>query len=329
MKKLSSALLGAILVLFLTCCQQGPTDKTSIVSTTSTSQFQSATPTYTHIAPTETHAFPTQHPSPTTVTPTETPQPTPLPSVTPTFIPPPPAIVEIGQTWVSPIDGAEMVSIPAGEFTMGSDEADIPPKESPAHTVYLDAFYIDKYEVTNTQYRACVEAGGCLQLRKKDYYDNPDLADHPVINVTIDWARRYCKWAGKRLPTEAEWEKAARGIDERTYPWGEGIDCDHAQYQDCGGQTVPVGSYPTGVSPYGVHDMAGNVWEWTSDRFQEDYYQVSPERNPKGGERGNEWVFRGGSWSEEGSLLRSTYRTWYNPDAQYYNLGFRCVRVLR
>jgi formylglycine-generating enzyme required for sulfatase activity len=220
-----------------------------------------------------------------------------------------------------------MVGVPAGEFIMGRDDGN--EDEGPAHTVYLDAFYIDVLEVTNSLYRVCLEAGGCMPLNKPDYFDNPELADHPVVNVTIDWAKRYCKWAGKRLPTEAEWEKAARGTDERTYPWGEGIDCEHAHYKDCGGQTIPVGSLPLGASPYGALDMAGNVWEWVSDRYQVDYYQVSPARNPKGGSRGIEWSFRGGSWSESEGLLRSTYRTWYNPNAQYYNLGFRCVRTPR
>lgn len=250
---------------------------------------------------------------------------TPLPTPTKTPVPPPPLIEEAGQVWVSSIDGVEMVGVPAGEFIMGRDDAKYE-RESPAHTVYLDAFYIDKLEVTNDLYRTCLEAGGCLEIERPEYFDNPDLADHPVINVDIEMARRYCGWAGKRLPTEAEWEKAARGTDERTFPWGEGIDCDHAQYKECGGQTVPVGSYPLGASPYGALDMAGNVWEWAPDLFAEDYYQDSPERNPTGGDRGNEFVFRGGSWTESGDLLSSTYRTWYNPNAQYYNLGFRCVR---
>jgi formylglycine-generating enzyme required for sulfatase activity len=273
----------------------------------------------------------TLQPSPTALPPSPThtalaPTQTPVPSVTPTPVPPPPPIVEPGQVWVSPIDRAEMVGVPAGEFVMGRDNAEYS-REGPAHTVYLDAYYIDMLEVTNAQYRICLEVGGCLQIERPEYFDNPDLSDHPVINVNIEMARRYCRWAGKRLPTEAEWEKAARGTDERTYPWGEKIDCDHAQYKECGGQTVPVGSFPQGASPYGALDMAGNVWEWAPDLFVEDYYQDSPARNPTGGTRGNEFVFRGGSWTESGDLLRSSYRTWYNPDAQYYNLGFRCLRV--
>ncbi|HET6443133.1 MAG TPA: formylglycine-generating enzyme family protein [candidate division Zixibacteria bacterium] len=263
-------------------------------------------------------------PSPTALflKPTETPP----PSATPSPVPPPSPIDEPGQVWVSPIDGAEMVGVPAGEFIIGRDDAEYS-REQPAHTVFLAAYYIDKLEVTNDLYRACKEAGGCLEIERTEYFDNPNSHDHPVINVNKEMARIYCRWAGKRLPTEAEWEKAARGTDERTYPWGEGIDCDHAQYKECGGQTVPVGSFPLGASPYGALDMAGNVWEWAPDLFLEDYYQNSPERNPTGETRGNEYVFRGGSWSESGQLLSSSDRTWYNLDAQYYNQGFRCVRT--
>jgi formylglycine-generating enzyme required for sulfatase activity len=246
-----------------------------------------------------------------------------LPSATPTLVPPP-AVVKAGQVWVSPIDGAEMVGIPAGEFTMGNDEGYS--DEQPAHTVYLDAFYIDKYEVTNAQYRKCKEAGACAGPFDTIYYDNADYNQHPVVFVRWSWAKAYCRWAGKRLPSEAEWEKAARGTDGRTYPWGEGIDCDHAQHKECGGQTVPVGSKSKGASPYGALDMAGNVWEWAADRYQEDYYQAAPDRNPQGPDKGTAQVMRGGSWSEAPANVRSAYRSWYMPDARYFNLGFRCAR---
>ena len=253
--------------------------------------------------------------------PSETPQPTPT-----TKIEPPSAITEVGQAWINPVDGAEMVGVPAGEFRMGTGNGY--EWEGPEHTVYLDPYYIDKLEITNAQYRACEEAGKCVELLRRDYIDDPDLDQHPVVNVTWHWAKKYCKWAGKRLPTEAEWEKSARGTDGRRYPWGDEIDCEHAHYKDCGGETIPVGSLPAGASPYGALDMAGNVWEWVIDGWQEDYYQVSPYENPQGPEiKGPQdmRVFRGGSWSESGDLLRSTYRTWYETDAQYYNLGFRCV----
>jgi len=252
---------------------------------------------------------------------------TPLPSATPTLVPPP-AVVETGQVWVSPIDGAEMVGVPAGEFIMGSadDAPDAWDWEKPQHAVYLDAFYMDKYEVTNARYRKCVEAGACAWPFDTTYYENADYNQHPVVYVGWHWAKDYCEWAGKRLPTEAEWEKAARGTDGRTYPWGEGIDCDHAQYKECGGQTVPVGSKSKGASPYGALDMAGNVWEWVSDRYQEDTYQATPARNPQGPKKGTGQVMRGGSWSEPAVNVRCACRSWYMPDARYFNLGFRCAR---
>jgi formylglycine-generating enzyme required for sulfatase activity len=219
-----------------------------------------------------------------------------------------------------------MVGVPAGEFQMGTGNGY--EWEGPEHTVYLDPYYIDKLEITNAQYRECVAVGSCMKLEKRTYIDDPAYDNHPVVNVTYHWAKSYCKWAGKRLPTEAEWEKAARGTDGRMYPWGDEIDCDQAQYKDCGGETVPVGSYPLGASPFGALDMAGNAWEWVIDEWGEDYYQISPHKNPQGPEvKGpqDRRVFRGGSWSESPDLLRSTYRTWYETNAQYYNLGFRCV----
>ena len=255
-------------------------------------------------------------------------QPPPTPEPIPTIkIEPPPAITEAGQIWINPVDGSEMVSVPAGEFEMGTDNGY--EWEGPEHTVYLDSYYIDKLEITNAQYRDCVENGPCLKLEKTAYIDDPEYDQHPVVNVNWHWARTYCKWAGKRLPTEAEWEKAARGTDGRNYPWGDEVDCDQAQYKECGGQTIPVGSLPAGASPYGALDMAGNAWEWVLDEWQEDYYTVSPLENPQGptdpGNVREIHVFRGGSWSEPGELIRSTYRTWYETGAQYYNLGFRCV----
>jgi len=175
-----------------------------------------------------------------------------------------------------------------------------------------------------------VDAGVCTRTTKPEYYDNPELEHHPMVNVTRSWAKRYCGWAGKRLLTEAEWEKVARGTDERTYPWGEDVDCEHAHYKECGGQTIPVGGKPEGVSPYGAQDMAGNVWEWVNDRYEEDYYQNSPESNPQGPETwtawNDAWVIRGGSWSEDPAYVRTSYRSRYNPNARYYNLGFRFAK---
>jgi formylglycine-generating enzyme required for sulfatase activity len=211
-----------------------------------------------------------------------------------------------------------MVRVPAGEFTMGSDSGRA--VEKSVHRVYLDEFYIDKYEVTNEQYGQCVSAGPCSPNSKYDGFTDPR---QPVVGVDWNQATTYCSWAGKRLPTEAEWEKAARGTDGRTYPWGEGIDCSRANYGDCKhGKTKPVGSYPSGASPYGAMDMAGNVWEWVADWYDANYYQSSPNRNPTGQYR----VLRGGSWDFNFRNVRTSLRFWVNPTYRYLSFGFRCVR---
>ena len=195
-------------------------------------------------------------------------------------------------TPVTAPDGAKMVLVPAGPFTMGSNRGS--DNEQPVHDVTLAAFYIDQYEVTNAQYRACVEAGGCAEAPGcSERYDDPDKVDHPV--VCIDWhqARAYCEWRGDRLPTEAEWEKAARGTDGRTYPWGEIVVSDLGNYDYNSEDTTPVGSYLYGVSPYGVYDMAGNVWEWVQSEYRDYPYQADDGREDLDG-RTNVRVLRGG-----------------------------------
>lgn len=228
----------------------------------------------------------------------------------------------------------EMVTVPKGSFIMGADNKDV--MERPAHRVDLKAYFIDKYEVTNKQYQVCVDARGCNEpvdfgsKTRPSYYGNDDFGDYPVVNVSWEMARSYCEWRGARLPTEAEWEKAARGVDERTYPWGEGgVDCDKANYNACTGKdTSPVDKHAPGQSPYGVFDMAGNVWEWVADRYQENYYSTigANSSNPSGPDEGSERVIRGGSWFNSSKSLYTTLRNFSDPSKTYNYVGFRCAK---
>jgi formylglycine-generating enzyme required for sulfatase activity len=227
----------------------------------------------------------------------------------------------------APKEQAAMVSVPAGEFWMGCNEQaakDCMADEKPYHKVYLDAFYINKFLVTQSEYNECVKSGKCRENRK---YPGFTGDRQPVIGVNWDDAKAYCEWAGKRLPTEAEWEKAARGTDGRIYPWGNSIDATRANYYDSNiGKTVNVGSYPAGASPYGALDMAGNVLEWVSDWYNENYYITSPGKNPKGPDSGKYRVMRAGSWSDLAAYLSVSHRFIIDPANQYYSKGFRCAR---
>ncbi|MFN2286325.1 MAG: formylglycine-generating enzyme family protein [Anaerolineae bacterium] len=254
-----------------------------------------------------------------------------------------------GMSFSSVATAVDEVYVPAGAFGMGcaQDYTGIhcDGDASPIHLVYLDAFYIDKVQVTNAQYAACEAAGVCphplsdASVTRPDYYTNPKYASYPVINVRWSYANAYCTWVRKRLPTEAEWEKAARGTDLRPFPWGyEQPTCERTNTailrpgdvlpDPCVGDTVAVGMYPQNASPYGVLDMVGNVREFVNDFYQKYYYATSPYYNPTGPEEdlGKYHLARGGGWYDH--LVLST--NWVRHDEAsaevFEHIGFRCAR---
>lgn len=226
----------------------------------------------------------------------------------------------------------EMIKIPAGEFIMGTDER--LSDEGPQHTVFLKEYLIDKYEVTNLQYKKFIDA---TRRKSPSHFENrtyPDgKADHPVTFVSWDDANAYCAWAGKRLPTDEEWEKAARGTDGRTFPWGDKFELDKANMplrwrelnQD--GDTTPVGAFPAGVSPYGVFDMSGNVWEWTSS-----WYEAYPGNTRQSENYGKTYkTLKGGSWWDCsfykcGISAPSFNRSFFITGTKNKSFGFRCAK---
>jgi formylglycine-generating enzyme required for sulfatase activity len=275
-----------------------------------------------------------------------------------------------------------MVYVPAGEFVMGNSGAQwvwsgnlrdgdldlqVFTDESPQHTVFLDAFWIDQTEVTVAMFRTFVEDTGYETTAEREGWGSPWTAgpieeewphiegvdwrhprgpssdgepDHPVVQVTWYDAAAYCEWAGARLPTEAQWEKAARGTDGRLWPWGDaydgrlgsfcGAECPivrwrHLSHSDGYAFTAPVAFFPGGASPYGALDMAGNVWEWVADWYGEDYYAGSPSQNPPGPETGAERTQRGGAWIDNQSWVRCTVRHHTSPSVRCDDLGFRCA----
>jgi serine/threonine protein kinase len=244
--------------------------------------------------------------------------------------------LSIGSTMISNKDGMTLVYVPAGEFTMGSDSGDF--NEKPIHTVYLDAFWIDQTEVTNAIYAKCVQDSKCVQPKVTTYYNDANYASHPVVYVSWNDAKAYCSWADRRLPTEAEWEKAARGQDGTIYPWGNIFDgkllnfCDtncpifwaNPSFDDGYADVAPVGSYPSGKSMYDVLDMAGNVWEWVADWYSNLYYAGSPASNPLGPVSGQYRVLRGGSHQEQSVDVRSSNRDGSEPSLASLDRGFRC-----
>jgi formylglycine-generating enzyme required for sulfatase activity len=224
--------------------------------------------------------------------------------------------------WVSTVDGMPMAFVPEGAFNMGSTKGQ--GDEVPVHSVWLDAFWIDMTEVTMEMYDQCSAAGACEENQCSIWTGKK----YPA--VCVDWfmAKDYCAWAGRRLPAEAEWEKAARGTDERTYPWGEGLSTALAHYDEdyTTENSKPVGSYPQGASPYGALDMAGNAWEWVQDWYDYSYYRSQTTwRNPTGPASGELKIIRGGSWDSLGEEVTATYRGWLFLDEISDDIAFRCV----
>ena len=227
-----------------------------------------------------------------------------------------------------PVEGA-MAVVPAGEFLMGSPTGDS--DEQPAHKVYVDAFSMDKYEVTVGQYASFLQAKGIDPPSDWKTMNQPSHQKRPVANVDSTDAAAYCKWAGKRLPTEAEWEKAARGTDGRLYPWGNDPPTPlHANFGKSDwnnhGVLAPIGTFEDGKSPYGIYDMAGNVWEWVNDWYDYNYYKTSPSKNPAGPSSGGTKVIRGGAWNSNPRAMRSANRSLISPTDQGLN-GFRCAKT--
>jgi serine/threonine protein kinase/formylglycine-generating enzyme required for sulfatase activity len=235
-------------------------------------------------------------------------------------------------TEITDSKGVSMMLVPAGEFTMGSNNGET--NEKPVHIVNLNAFYMDKYEVTNALYEACVDVGVCdppheiSSYTHASYYGNPQYDNYPVVMLDWSQAKSYCEWRDARLPTEAEWEKAARGADNSTYPWGEGIDDTYANYYFTVGDTTAIGSYGKGKSPYGIYDMSGNVSEWVADWYSNTYYQNSPLMDPRGPASGPGHVIRGGGWLNTDRDVRASRRPSPSDGVTPFDFsfGFRCAR---
>jgi formylglycine-generating enzyme required for sulfatase activity len=237
----------------------------------------------------------------------------------------------------------EWVLVPAGEFEMGSDGASADSDEKPMHKVHLDSFYIGKYEVTNRQYETFVDATGhrapenCCDPRYNVWRAKdplPGTNEIPVVNVSWDDAAAFCKWAGGRLPTEAEWEKAARGTDGRKYPWGNdpvtgnraNYGIENVTFWEGPATLAKKDQYEFGKSPYGAYEMAGNVWEWVQDFYDPDYYKNGLAKNPTGPASGKDRVIRGGSWQNTPEILRSSNRNKSAQDDRRVYVGIRCAK---
>lgn len=247
------------------------------------------------------------------------------------------------------MDGMTQLLVPAGSVYMGGLDVLLENDELPAHHVQLNAFWVDQLEVTNGMYGLCVTAGICkppVKLNsdnRSDYFGNPEFQDYPVVYVSWYDANAYCQWTGRRLPSEAEWERAARGDSLNNYPWGNELPNElYANANNTVGDTTRVGSYPAGMSQFGALDMAGNVWEWVADYYQGNYYENSPAENPTGPENGGLNFLRsirGGGYQDDMISMRVSnrgYEVGPDPSAQpntdaYYGkssvkIGFRCVQ---
>ena len=339
MKKLSRIWMLVLIVSVVGC---GRTAEPSPAAETAGRSLSPTMPTVIEILPTST-------PKPPPSTPTYTPVPTSMPTATPstaeaatmtpvelTATPTQASSAEAATmtpveltatpTQASPAEvEAPMMAIPAGEFTMGSDVED----ERPAHVVFVGAFEIDMFEVTNEEFARFVEETDYVTDAEKEGDSMPwrvyaeGKPKHPVVKVSWNDAKAYCEWVGKRLPTEAEWEKAARGTDARIYPWGNEWDVAKANTKEAGYRgTIIVGSLPDGASPYGVMDMAGNVAEWTADWFKA--YPGSGYQSPYFGEKYR--VIRGGGWFSDEKLVRTTERSASSVTLANDDVGFRCAR---
>ena len=226
------------------------------------------------------------------------------------------------------VDGSTLVYVPSGEFIMGADEEDNPDQDNPAHAVSLGSFWIYRTEVTNRMYAMCVEEEcdpPAVDPAIPDY-TLPEQANKPVVGVTWEMAEKYCQWAQGQLPSEAQWELAARGPSGNKFPWGEDEPtCDLLNFNDCIGEITMVGAYSDGSSYYGVLDMAGNVSEWVADWYQGDYYDEAPYENPMGPESGQVRSIRGSSYQSEPEQVPSFQRFYLEPDKYRNDLGIRCV----
>lgn len=270
---------------------------------------------------------PASNPTPTASSATQSSAPTltAVPEATgaPTLVPVSLAGPQSGTTMVW-IDGSKLAYVPAGDFIMGTGIGNTPQK-----TVSLDPYWIGVTDVTNKMYAQCVATGNCAAPAQEvgtPVYTNPDYGDYPVVGVTWDMASNYCKWAQGSLPTEAQWEKAARGSNSAVYPWGnDNAGCDLANYQGCLGHISGVNDYPSGRSTYGLFDMAGNVFQWVNDFYDEQAYQNMPAANPTGPASGTQHVVRGSSFESEASQLLSAIRRPAAPAYHSRDLGFRCA----